>query len=84
MDCVTPSHPTPIPNGTSLDIYQLLALPDDVLHPQPYQGRYRAKWPYQARKPVLDRNRPELAYLDAQISSVERKVSTARSRSTKQ
>lgn len=83
MDCITPSHPTPIPHGTSLDIYQLLALPDAILDPQAYQSQHQAKWRYQVRKPVLERSQPDLAYLDAQISRGERRVSTARSRSSK-
>jgi DNA polymerase gamma 1 len=83
MDCITPSHPNPIPHGTSLDIYQLLALPDAILDPQAYPGQQRVKWRYQARKPALERSQPDFAYLDAQISRAERKVSTTRSRSTR-
>ena len=84
MDCITPSHPTPIPHGESLDIYQLLALPNAKLDPRECQGPRQAKWRYHARKPVLERHRPSLEYLDAQIIRGERKVFANRSsRSTK-
>jgi DNA polymerase gamma 1 len=83
MDCITPSHPTPIPHGKSYDIYELLALPDAKLDPETCQNQIRAKWRYHSRKPALERFRPNLEYLDAQITRGERKVIADRRRSTK-
>lgn len=74
MDCITPSHTTPIPPGESLDIVQLLdkgsealldpnTLPQDAPQPQ--------RFAYQEREPVMagltrDQN---LSYLRAQVAS---------------
>ena len=73
MDCVTPSHPTPIPHGESLDIHQLLSRPDAslgsvVVHQE-------ASWRYMRRTPVLTGLRADLNYLAAQISRPEKRSS---------
>jgi hypothetical protein len=83
MDCVTPSHRTPIPHGESLDIYQLLDHPNAKLELGNAQPHKAAKWAYAPRKPVLGRSRPDLEYLDAQITKGERRPSPMKSRSVK-
>lgn len=82
MDCVTPSHSTAIPHGESLDIYQLLSRPDARLTKsansvQPLKSRL---W-YEPRTPVLAGSRPQLDFLDAQITPTERRSSPRKSRS---
>jgi hypothetical protein len=37
MPCITPSNPDPIPNGTALNIYQLLEKLKET-HPSPWFG----------------------------------------------
>ncbi|KAK4978372.1 DNA-directed DNA polymerase gamma mip1, partial [Elasticomyces elasticus] len=74
MDCVTPSHGTPILPGESLDIGQLLAkgrlarLDPDVV---PLDPPNVAGWRYQYETPVMAALQREenLSYLKAQISS---------------
>lgn len=74
VDCVTPSHPSAIEPGESLDIMALLAkgteayldpsiVPKDVPKPEDYTYTYR--------QPVMEglHNAQELPYLKAQISS---------------
>jgi DNA polymerase gamma 1 len=73
MDCITPSHPTPIPHGESLDIYQLLSHPKAALGPLVHKDHAKKKWPFQPRKPVLGGARLNLDFLDAQISRVEKR-----------
>ena len=84
MDCITPSHSTPIPHGESLDIYQLLARPDVKLvsvveNPQ----LTKHNWLYKPRRPVLGGSKPNLDFLDAQITRAERKSISRKSRSVK-
>lgn len=84
MDCITPSHNTSIPYGESLDIYQLLASPDAKLGSaaeNPQSPKYN--WLYEPRRPVLGGRKPNLAFLDAQITRAERKSSSKKSRSVK-
>lgn len=72
MDCVTPSNPTPIPPGESLDIYQLLAkgeaarLDPDVT---PKSSTDVSHIPYTPRIPVLaGMDTPSPYFLRAQIA----------------
>lgn len=74
MDCITPSHPTPIPPGESVDILQLLdkgdaayldpnIVPDDPPQPQ--------RFSYTHREPVMAslQKEQEISYLRAQVTS---------------
>ncbi|KAI2630641.1 DNA polymerase family A [Hypoxylon sp. NC1633] len=83
MDCVTPSHSTPIPPGESLDITQLLekggeAYLDPSIVPEkhaPQLGRI----PYQPRKPVMEdldasQDPKDLSFLRAQITNDEKEL----------
>lgn len=74
MDCVTPSHPNPIPHGESLNMSQLLAkgnlsrldpLVKPRLIPQP------EKWAYTPRQSVMEslRSSFDLTFLRAQITA---------------
>ncbi|EON64054.1 DNA polymerase gamma 1 [Coniosporium apollinis CBS 100218] len=75
MDCVTPSHSTPIPPGESLDIVQLLdkgaaALLDPNI--QPNREPELAKWTYEPRVPVMaafSARDTDLGFLKAQITA---------------
>ncbi|KAJ9618971.1 DNA-directed DNA polymerase gamma mip1 [Taxawa tesnikishii (nom. ined.)] len=75
MDCITPSHTTPIPPGESLDILQLLekgetayldpnVVPNDPPRPERFEYSYR--------QPVMEsmglQKEQELAYLRAQVT----------------
>ncbi len=79
MDCVTPSHQTPIPPGQSLDIQALLAKGRDAFldpaivpaaHPPRLDGI-----PYAPRKPVMetlgesDGSTSDVAFIRAQITA---------------
>ena len=78
MDCITPSHPTPIPPGESLDIWALIdkgseaALDHSIVPRDPLDVK---RWDYVPRKPVMaewlnDVPSPrDLAFLKAQIVS---------------
>lgn len=74
MDCITPSNPTAIPPGESIDIQQLLAKGQDAYldpaikstdPPQP------ERWEYTPRTPVMETltTPRSIEYLRAQISS---------------
>jgi len=68
MDCVTPSNPTPIPQGESYDIHQLLEMADvAALRPKKAASRLKS-WNYQPRKPALEHmhNSDNLTYLKLQ------------------
>ena len=57
MDCVTPSNPVPIPPGESLDIKQLLTLPEAKLRESDSGKQLDAKmskFPYVYREPVFE------------------------------
>ncbi|MCJ1326516.1 DNA-directed DNA polymerase gamma mip1 [Thelotrema lepadinum] len=83
MDCITPSHPTPIPPGESLDIWDLIAkgpeaaLEHSIVPKNPLDVK---RWEYVPRKPVMadwlkDVPSPrDLAFLKAQISSDEQEL----------
>ena len=87
MDCVTPSHSTPIPHGESLDIMALLDKgaeakldPKIVPHdpPQPQLYPYTPRVPVMASLSGADPTSSEsLAYLKAQISSDDRELREA-------
>ena len=84
MDCVTPSHSTPIPHGESIDIYQLLARADAKLVSAVENSQsLKYNWRYEPRRPVLGGTKPNLDFLDAQITRAERKSSSKKSRSVK-
>lgn len=74
MDCITPSNPTAIPPGESIDITQLLArgqeayLDPAIKSTDPPQPE---RWEYTPRKPVMETltTPRSVDYLRAQISS---------------
>lgn len=70
MDCVTPSHPTPIPFGESLDIYSLLARDDRSLG-EPERDNPPFRRLYKPRGRVLGSVRADVDFLDAQITPTE-------------
>ncbi|KAH0602296.1 uncharacterized protein H6S33_009840 [Morchella sextelata] len=72
MDCITPSHSTPIRHGESLDIMQLLGKGNKAkLDPSvvPKMQISLERWNYKKRQPVMDLYRAEdtSVYLKAQI-----------------
>ncbi|UJO14271.1 DNA polymerase gamma, mitochondrial [Fulvia fulva] len=74
MDCVTPSHPTAIPPGESLDILQILEKGDEAyLDPAevPKTAPRPERFDYTYRQPVMEglHNDNALPYLKAQIAS---------------
>ena len=74
MDCITPSHPTAIPHGESLDILQLLDKGDDAfLDPAivPNDPPHPERYEYVDRVPVMADliKDNELPYLKAQVTS---------------
>ena len=76
MDCVTPSHPTVIPPGESLDITQLLAKGQEAyLDPdvKPRNPMDVMKGEYEPREPVITSLQKETSfeYLRAQIATDE-------------
>jgi len=79
MDCITPSHPTAIPPGESIDIVQLLEKgasarldPETVPHSAPRPQDYA----YTPREPVMAALRclTDVNYIRAQISSSEEEL----------
>ncbi|KAI1771330.1 DNA polymerase family A-domain-containing protein [Hypoxylon cercidicola] len=83
MDCVTPSHSTPISPGESLDINQLLekgseAYLDPTIVPAQYAPRLK-DIPYTARIPVMQelnawQDAKDLSFLKAQIANDEKEL----------
>lgn len=74
MDCVTPSHQTPIPPGESLDIQQLLQKGDEAyLNPAevPADPPQPERFQYSYRAPVMEslQTPNAMQYLKAQIAS---------------
>lgn len=74
MDCITPSHPTAIPPGETLDILQLLAKGDEAyLDPAivPVDPPTPERFAYTPRVPVMADliKENELPYLKAQVTS---------------
>ncbi|OTA90668.1 hypothetical protein M434DRAFT_33422 [Hypoxylon sp. CO27-5] len=83
MDCVTPSHSTPIPPGESLDIMQLLEKGDEAyLDPSIVPEKYPPKLegiPYTPRTPVMEelsasQDLKDLSFLKAQIVNDEKEL----------
>lgn len=79
MDCVTPSHPNPIPHGESLDIVQLLekgklSYLDPNIQPDhvPQLGHLK----YTPRQSVMDsvKSAENLIFLKAQIASDDKEL----------
>jgi len=80
MECVTPSHSTPIPPGESLDITTLLAKGDEArldpsIVPDPARAPKLADHSYTPRVPVMaslqDASSNDTAFLKAQIINDE-------------
>lgn len=82
MDCVTPSHPTKIPPGESLDINQLIAKGDQAslnfeIAPENSKVTNLARFKYTPRVPVIESLKTgsaasDLRYLRAQIASEDK------------
>jgi len=71
MDCITPSHPTKIPHGESLDISALLSNPSSSLG-LPTTNKNLSAIPYTHRIPVMEslqRGISDLIFMKAQITS---------------
>jgi DNA polymerase gamma 1 len=89
MDCITPSHKTPIPHGESLDIATLLdkgdiacldpnVIPTDAPTPEKYAATYTPRTPVMVALEGSDPTSPaSLAYLRAQISSSDQELRDA-------
>ncbi|KAI0476849.1 DNA polymerase gamma [Xylaria cf. heliscus] len=83
MDCVTPSHPTPIPPGESLDITELLEKGDDAfLDPNIVPAKHAPNpesIPYTKRVPIMQSlamspDLKDLSFLKAQITNDEKEL----------
>lgn len=83
MDCVTPSHSTPIPPGESIDIVGLLEKGDEaILDPSIVPAHYRPKLeniPYTPRIPIMEKldaqqDPTDLSFLKAQITNDEQEL----------
>ncbi|KAL5119649.1 DNA-directed DNA polymerase gamma mip1 [Pleosporales sp. CAS-2024a] len=86
MDCITPSHTTPIPHGESLDILSLLdkgdaarldpaIVPTHPPEPQKYASTYTSRIPVMSTLGDADAASPAaLAYTKAQISSSDNEL----------
>ncbi|KAH8722604.1 DNA polymerase-like protein gamma [Phaeosphaeriaceae sp. PMI808] len=86
MDCITPSHASPIPHGESLDIVTLLAkgeqarldpriVSTDPPSPSTYSSTYAPRIPVLSSLSNADPTSPfALAYLKAQISSDDKEL----------
>ncbi|KAI8958792.1 DNA polymerase family A-domain-containing protein [Daldinia sp. FL1419] len=83
MDCVTPSHPTPIPPGESLDILKLLEKGDQAKLDPNIVPKERApeldNIPYTPRVPVMEQlnatqDPMDLSFLKAQIASDDQEL----------
>ncbi|OTB20381.1 hypothetical protein K445DRAFT_312829 [Daldinia sp. EC12] len=83
MNCVTPSHPTPIPPGESLDILQLLEKGDEakldpkVIPAEPVPKPENISYP--ARVPVMEQlnasqDPKDLSFLKAQITNDDQEL----------
>ncbi|KAG6121814.1 DNA-directed DNA polymerase gamma mip1 [Claviceps humidiphila] len=76
MDCITPSHLTPLPSGESLDIFQLLdkgqqAFLDPAIVPEAHSAPRLDNYPYSPRTPVMqaiqDASSNQPTFIKAQI-----------------
>jgi len=83
MDCITPSHPTPIPPGESLDITQLLEKGDDALLDTTIVPTKHAPQlkdiTYSPRVPVMQaldmtQDLKDLSFLKAQITNDDQEL----------
>ncbi|KAI1505476.1 DNA polymerase gamma [Biscogniauxia marginata] len=83
LNCVTPSHPSSIPPGESIDIMQLLEKGNEAyLDPKIVPAKYPPKLeniPYTPRIPVMEalnasKNPKDLAFLRAQIVNDEKEL----------
>ncbi|KAM7193289.1 DNA polymerase gamma, mitochondrial [Naviculisporaceae sp. PSN 640] len=85
MDCITPSNPTPIPPGETIDIVGLLERGDEArldpnIVPDPEYAPKLDNIPYTPRKPIMEAlreeegrgdERAELRFIRAQITNDE-------------
>jgi DNA polymerase gamma 1 len=76
MDCITPSHPTKIPHGESIDIQGLLAkgkqsFLDPAVIPLAASAPRPQEWTYEERRPVIKDldDKSDIFYLRAQVTS---------------
>ena len=82
MDCVTPSHPTKIPHGESLDIWQLLAKGEEaLLDPSTKPATVLSdvdQYLYTPRVPVMaemqKESKSDFAFLRAQTTADEKEL----------
>ena len=79
MDCITPSHPTAIPHGESVDITTLLKTPASFLDPSiiPTNPPQVSHIAYTPRVPVMESIQPgisELSFLKAQITADDKEL----------
>ncbi|PTB67885.1 DNA polymerase gamma [Trichoderma citrinoviride] len=83
MDCITPSHPTPIPHGESLDIQTLLskgseARLDPSTVPDPKLAPKLDDIPYEPRTPVMQtlqgHSENNIAFIKAQIANDDQEL----------
>ncbi|KAH3913407.1 mitochondrial DNA polymerase catalytic subunit [Parastagonospora nodorum] len=86
MDCITPSHKTPIPHGESLDILSLLekgnrallkpsVKPKNPPQPQKYAASYTPRTPVMSSLGDANPTSPaSIAYIKAQISSSDKEL----------
>ncbi|OLL25991.1 DNA polymerase gamma, mitochondrial [Neolecta irregularis DAH-3] len=87
LDCVTPSHPTPILPGESLDIQCLLAkanpfLDENIIPKTPFASK---RWPYEPRtsafKSTENISNVDIGYLEAQTVASDYLLSNKRNSS---
>ncbi|KAF4538651.1 DNA polymerase gamma [Lasiodiplodia theobromae] len=81
LNCVTPSHPTPIPPGESLDILTLLekgdeARLDPTKEPTPGDAPDPEAFPYEKREPVMAslQSTTNIPFLRAQITADDKEL----------
>lgn len=78
MDCITPSHSTPIPHGESIDIQKLLRKPSAYLDPTiiPTDPPNLANIVYEPRVPVMEslQTSTDLMFLKAQITADDQEL----------
>ncbi|EHK96670.1 putative DNA polymerase gamma, mitochondrial [Glarea lozoyensis 74030] len=78
MDCITPSHHTPIPHGESIDMSTLLTKVNATLDPSiiPTSPPDLSKIAYTHRTPVMETlaSNPSLNFLRAQITNDDKEL----------
>lgn len=82
LDCVTPSHPSPIAHGKSLDIFDLLKECSSLKSKNDTSNNFDfGRFPYQLRTPVLqsvDNHKKTLTqFIEAQISVSSKELRSA-------